>query len=83
MPARQFFAVTTDDDGGFMVYDVASSCMSYAHIPSVECAFFLTREEAAAQATRLNLSPTLIAVRGWDTPGRFEAVADTLYGAPW
>lgn len=75
------FKVIRDADYGFVVADESIGAYSFAMVPADHDWSFETRAEAAAQAK--TLSGKEIKTRMFETPDRFEAVADTVYGQAW
>jgi hypothetical protein len=71
-----------ENDGGYIVADASVRARSFAVVPRNEVYDFNTAAEAAQQAKRLNAMSN-VPTRGIETPERFEAVADTLYGPAW
>lgn len=75
---------TTAYDAGFQTWIVISNetkARSFAMVPVGAAWEFSSKSEALEQAA--NLSGKNVPVRMIETPDRFEAVADTLYGAAW
>jgi hypothetical protein len=81
MQTAQTFTVHQDPDYGFIVADAAIGAKSFAMVPVDHTWSFATKDEARAQAKAL--SGQTVATRMFETPDRFEAVADTLYGPAW
>lgn len=82
MPATsQTFTVHADADYGFIVADASVGAKSFAMVPADENWSF-DREADAWLAARA-LTGESVATRMIETPDRFEAVADTLYGPAW
>jgi hypothetical protein len=80
----QMASFTAAYDAGFQTWIVLSTetrARSFAMVPVGETWEFATKLEALEQAKRISSKP--VAVRMIETPDRFEAVADTLYGAEW
>lgn len=81
------FTVSFDpDDQGYIVHEV-SNAFSFARVP-VEHSFYFGADQAKAweQVRRLKnwqAKGHEITLRNIETPARFEAVADTKYGAAW
>lgn len=83
----QAFTVHQDPDYGFIVADAAVKAHSFAMVPAVAQFCFRDRSEAEAHAAALTEQARNtwgeIPLRMIETPDRFEAVADTLYGPAW
>jgi hypothetical protein len=77
----QTFTVHADADYGFIVADASVGAKSFAMVPAGFDWSFDSKAEAKAQA--IALSGKAIPTRMIETPDRFEAVADTLYGPAW
>jgi hypothetical protein len=80
----QMTTFTAAYDAGFQTWIVLSTetrARSFAMVPVGETWEFATKLEALEQAKRISSKP--VAVRMIETPDRFEAVADTVYGAAW
>lgn len=75
------FTVHPDSDYGFIVADASIGAYSFAMVPDGERWAFDDRAAAVAQAKAL--SGRNIPLRMIETPDRFEAVADTVYGPEW
>lgn len=76
------FTVAFDPDfQTWIVISTETKAASFAMIPAAEAWEFSTKLEALEQAARLSGSD--IKLRMIETPGRFEVVADTRYGAAW
>src|SRR5260370_13519264 len=75
------FTVIREPGYGYIVADASIKAKSFAMIPAPYHAVFSRRYEAEQQAMRL--SGQTIELRMIDTPERFEAVADTIYGPEW
>lgn len=80
---RATFTVHPDPDYGFIVADASVKARSFAMVPSVAQFCFRDRAEAVAMAADLSAMDGEIPMRMLETPDRFEAVADTLYGPAW
>ena len=73
------------DDEGYIVHQV-SSAYSFASIPAKHSYLFNSKAQANEQVRRLHAWQAKgheVELRSIETPGRFEAVADTKYGCPW
>lgn len=71
-------------DAGFQTWIVISTetkAKSFAMVPVDENWAFSTRSEALEQASILSGKP--VRTRMIETPDRFEAIADSKYGAAW
>jgi hypothetical protein len=75
------FTVIREQGYGYIVADASIKAKSFAMIPAHHQAVFSRRHEAEQQAIRL--SGQTIELRMIDTPERFEAAADTIYGPEW
>ena len=75
------FTVIKEPGYGYIVADASIKAKSFAMIPAHHQAVFSRRYEAEAQAIRL--SGQTIELRTIDTPERFEAATDTIYGPEW
>lgn len=69
------------DGSDWIVLSKESRARSFALIPTDHNWCFATKAEAAEQAKAL--SGQSIQTRMYDTPDRFEAVADVIYGPAW
>lgn len=67
--------------GTWLVFSTETRARSFAMIPVGVAYEFTNRDDAMAQARKL--SGTNTPVRMIETPERFEAVADTVYGGAW
>jgi hypothetical protein len=82
----KFKAAFDATDGDWLVIDANYGPMSAAMVPWNEAWAFATKAEAAAKAEELNVRAAAgetFYMKVFDTPGRFEAVADTKYGVAW
>jgi hypothetical protein len=70
------------DGADWIVADASVTAHSFAMIPKFHQAVFSRRYEAERQAEKLS-GGNPIETRMVETPDRFEAVADTLYGPAW
>lgn len=75
------FKVIRDVDYGFVVADASVGAHSFAMVPADRQFAYGTREQAEAEAKFL--SGKTIPLRMIETPDRFEAVADIVYGPAW
>jgi hypothetical protein len=83
----QTFTVLSDPDYGFIVADASVAAKSFAMVPALARFCFRVKAEAVAHAAALTDQMKNnwgeIPLRMIETPDRFEAVADTLYGPAW
>lgn len=76
------FTVHRDADYGFIVADASIRARSFAIVPTRGYAFD-RRADAQRRADELNALDATPETMSIETPDRFEAVADTLYGPAW
>ena len=76
---------TVAQDGqDWIVLSTETRARSFAMVPTGFQWFFATKAEAIAQARKINDAFNMpIGTRMIETPDRFEAVADTQFGAAW
>jgi hypothetical protein len=80
-----FTASYSPDDECWLVHEV-SRAFSFAMVPAKNEAYFDDRATALDQVRRLHAwqrKGNKVELRNVETPGRFEAVADTKYGCAW
>jgi len=76
------FTIAKDADYGWIVLDASVRSRSFAMVPVGTAWSFDAEADARAQARNLSAAGN-IETRMIETPDRFEAVADTRYGAAW
>lgn len=76
------FQIFQDPDYGYVVADASIGAHSFAMVPRDYEFSFQTLGGATEQADKLERLGE-VEMQWLETPDRFEAVADTLYGAPW
>lgn len=75
------FKVVKDPFYDFLVIDASVGAYSFAMVPATGKYEFSNRADAEKRAKEI--SGTEIETMMIETPERFEAVADTKYGAAW
>lgn len=82
----RFTVSYSPDDEGYIVHQV-SNAFSFAMVPAKnEYDFGKDKARAWEQVRRLHAwqsKGNVVELRNLETPGRFEAVADTKYGCAW
>jgi hypothetical protein len=69
------------DNTDWIVLSTETKAKSFAMVPAGHAWAFESKKDALEQAK--SLSGKEIAVRMIETPDRFEAIADVIYGAAW
>jgi len=83
MQTSQTFTFHRDPDYGFIVADASVTARSFAMVPADREWSFEYELEARKAAIEYSRLGQPIPTRMIQTPDRFEAVADTRYGAAW
>ncbi len=86
MEKISFTVSYSPDDEGYLVHEVTNA-YSFCRIPvGHQYDFGNDKAKALDQVRRLHAwqaKGNVVTVKDYDTPGRFEVVADTKYGCAW